>query len=303
MARNVVTEIGRFAFGGGRFSNQTLPFESASELMAFEGLVKEIAKALYRRQRPDARRLPHRFEERLGLSFRRLEGGSVVVPIEPTAVGIPGADWDAGQSYLEQAITLALDSANAANEDRKLPVGFPREALALVENFGRTLHADEYFEISDTRGGQCHYTLQTRQALLARATAHWEDAADISGFVTEVSIRRRQFTLETLSGTAVVVSFDPEQEAAVIEALAHHADHEVRVVGRGEYALSGLRRVPVVTLIQFPGTTPAAGQPFWQTILERAAAVPVEERGIIPKDGAKNLDAYLYGRPRRPKRA
>lgn len=295
---NEVGEVGRFAFQGGRFANQALPFESLTELVAFEALLKEIARALYRQNNRVARKLPDHFEAGLGLCFRRVEGGSVVVPIEPIAVDIPGPAWAVGQSYLEQALALALEAANAANEDRRLPDGFPRSALSEVENLGRTLHPDEFFDISTPRGERCRYTTQTRQALLERAAEHWEDAVDTAGRVTEVSFRRREFTLDTITGARVVVAFDPDLERAVIDSLAHHADREVRIQGRGEFTPTGLRRVFALSSFRFSDAPRAESKPFWQAILERAAAVPAAELGVIPADGAENMDAYLYGRPR-----
>jgi hypothetical protein len=48
---------------------------------------------------------------------------------------------------------------------------------------------------------------------------------------------------------------------------------------------------------------PEAGQsykPMWEVAAEIRKSVPAEEWAKLPKDGAEQLDRYLYGSPKRP---
>ena len=42
--------------------------------------------------------------------------------------------------------------------------------------------------------------------------------------------------------------------------------------------------------------------PIVDRILERTAAIPKEEFSMFPLDFTENLDHYLYGSPKKPKR-
>ncbi len=39
-------------------------------------------------------------------------------------------------------------------------------------------------------------------------------------------------------------------------------------------------------------------KPIWETVAEMGAAIPDEEWAKVPRDGARNLDHYLYGSPK-----
>ena len=47
-------------------------------------------------------------------------------------------------------------------------------------------------------------------------------------------------------------------------------------------------------------TVEPARPPIWERIAARAAEVPTEESAKLPRDGAAQIDHYLYGHPKRP---
>ena len=50
------------------------------------------------------------------------------------------------------------------------------------------------------------------------------------------------------------------------------------------------------------GTLPlesAPSRPIWDVVLENMKEVPAEQFARLPKDGASQLDHYLYGHPKR----
>ena len=44
----------------------------------------------------------------------------------------------------------------------------------------------------------------------------------------------------------------------------------------------------------------AAHKPIWEVVDELRKSVPPEEFAKLPKDGAEQLDHYIYGSPKRP---
>jgi hypothetical protein len=53
---------------------------------------------------------------------------------------------------------------------------------------------------------------------------------------------------------------------------------------------------PVATKIRAPQVET---RPIWEVILETMADVPESELARLPRDGASEVDHYLYGHPRR----
>jgi hypothetical protein len=43
----------------------------------------------------------------------------------------------------------------------------------------------------------------------------------------------------------------------------------------------------------------AAVRPIWEVVLENMKQLPAEQFARLPKDGASQLDHYLYGHPKR----
>jgi Arc/MetJ-type ribon-helix-helix transcriptional regulator len=49
-----------------------------------------------------------------------------------------------------------------------------------------------------------------------------------------------------------------------------------------------------------PGSPAKTQKPIWEVVDELRKSVPPEEFAKLPKDGAEQLDHYLYGSPKRP---
>jgi Arc/MetJ-type ribon-helix-helix transcriptional regulator len=49
-----------------------------------------------------------------------------------------------------------------------------------------------------------------------------------------------------------------------------------------------------------PGSPAESQKPIWEVVDELRKSVPPEEFAKLPKDGAEQLDHYLYGSPKRP---
>jgi hypothetical protein len=127
---------------------------------------------------------------------------------------------------------------------------------------------------------------------------------ELCGEVRAVDLDDQEFSLRLDDGSQVVAKFTREQEESITQALHEHATCRLRLKGRAELAPSGevVQGVSIDSLSldlakaqqQVPGT-----KPIWEVIAEISASVPDEEWAKLPADGAKNLDHYLYGAPKK----
>lgn len=59
-----------------------------------------------------------------------------------------------------------------------------------------------------------------------------------------------------------------------------------------------LAGAPVVDLAQNEEPQPDR-RPIWEVIVENMKDVPPEDLALLPRDGASQIDHYLYGHPKR----
>jgi hypothetical protein len=68
-----VKELIRIAFKGKRYDGHALDLSALDELVRFQKIVTETAKALWREANQDCERLPPHFEDNIRLCLRRIE--------------------------------------------------------------------------------------------------------------------------------------------------------------------------------------------------------------------------------------
>lgn len=299
-------------FHGGRFEDAAgfLEIDALPELMAFKKLVVETAKGLWRARNPQRERLPRYFEDGIQLFFREVGKGSACVPIERAC---PALDEDVlglnAEDDVDSAVILINDCIEAGNTpgDPALPDRFPRQALGLFEEFGRTLQSDEGIEFTNLGSRRAaDYTLRTREVLLTRVRFGYEDSIDLIGEVRAASLRLAgggEFTISLEHGGKAEGVFSDEHEAEVTKALHEHRSVRLRVRGTGQFGTDGsLRRIKSGASIEIvakgePVFDPSA-RPIWEIVAEIGRSAPPEAWAKVPTDGARNLDHYLYGHPK-----
>jgi hypothetical protein len=294
-------EVAQFSFEGPRFESHAVLVESLDELAAFQALVREIGRWLYQRDNPGRKRVPSHFDQSLALRVRTVRAGSALVPLEAADPATDVPLGLAGLTYLERSLSLAVAACNAANEGRSLPPEFPRSALAIIDEFGKTLRPDEAFLLRTPRSEQCRYSIATRQTLLAYARQGYEDEVDLSGRVVAVDVERRSFIVHADDGSLATAELPAELEAQAIAALREHAERRVRVRGRGHFGASGdLRRIAPVDALEDVASGRGEGRPpIGEILAQIGEELPSEALDELPTDLASNLDHYLYGAPRR----
>lgn len=297
------TEVIRLAFKGERFRDHALNLAAITELGAFQSLVSDAAKALWRQKNPDRRRLPAHFEERVTLCLRTIEEGSAVAPLE-----VYVRDEDPAQQQFiptepveaQQAVELVRDVYAASEADRTLPNGVTRDLLPGFAKWGQSLRADEEIEMRLPKSPPARTKPSIRERLRALMMTPYTDQVKITGEVLAVDLRRSRFQLWPNDSSSVEVAFTDNQEAEVTDALKNHKARCVRVSGMGEYSPEGrlLRINPIgeMRILPIQGDLfDRSARPIWDELAELAAQVPDEEWEKLPDDLTSNLDHYIYG--------
>ena len=294
-------EVVKLAFRGQRFHDHALDLGAIGELGQFQKLVAETAKTLWRAAHPDRERLPKEFQERTRLCLRKIEEGSAVAPLEIFIEGPQQRElFEPEPTEIEEAIGLAHDVFRAAETGRPLPQNFPRSLVSEYERWGQALAQDEAIEVITVGKQPARVTSSSRSRLAAFIEASHEDRVDITGEVLEADVRQGRFQIWLDESTSATVTFSPEQETDVTNALRDHRTLRLRVMGRGEFSAQGeLLRIAHVDQLQTQpvGEVPydATARPIEDVLTELAAEIPQEDWNRLPPDLTDNLDHYLYG--------
>ena len=105
-------------------------------------------------------------------------------------------------------------------------------------------------------------------------------------------------------GTRVRGKFSRAQETIITRALREHARRRVHLRGRGEYQRNGrLKRVVSVKQLRVKPAREKrfdkTARPIWEVLEELGKSIPKKDWAKVPRDGAQNLDHYLYGHAKR----
>jgi hypothetical protein len=297
-------EVVTLTFKGNRFRDHALDLTALAELSQFQRLVAETAKALWRSANPDRERLPRHFEDRTRLCLRRIEEGSAVAPLE-VFIEEPQLElYEPEPKEIDEAVALAADVFRALEQDESLPERFPRSLIPEYVKLGQALATDESIEIAACNGTLTRLTVASRSRLAPFSEPVHEGSVDVTGEVLEADVRQRRFQLWFDERTSTTVSFSPEQEEQVTDALRGHRTRRLCVKGRGETSAQGrvMRVTTVEELHLLPiGEPPydSSAPPIEDVLAALAAEVPREEWNKLPEDLTDNLDHYLYGLPKR----
>jgi len=305
MAKKIV-ELVSHTFRGGRFDDHCLDVDVLPELVAYKTILVETAKELWRGNNPGRQRLPRNFEESLRLKFREVRDNCATVPLmREIEVEDQGALFDPDPDELDQAVDLVAKVVDAVEHDTLIPPEFPKGLLSRFNDYGKTLEDGESFE-QKPRNWQTavSYTSQTRDRISELTYQDYEDSIDYCGEAHAADLDGR-FAIRLQDGTKVPGNFSQDQESLITEALKEHSTQHLRIKGRAEFwgANGKIKRITAVDSmsLQPAGEVPfdPHARPIWDEISELAASIPDEEWAKVPTDGARNLDHYLYGHPKR----
>jgi hypothetical protein len=293
-------------FDGPRFADHGLDVDVLGEIIAYKRLLQETAKELWRRKHPARQRLPKNFDMDISLKFFTLEPGSTEVPLERSSVaaGTPRLPFE---DELDDAAILLENSIRSAGESGALPKDLPRNVVPLFQDFGKTLRPDECMIIfSGKRSLGARYDDRAKKQIMSWASVTYRDAIDLTGEVRGTDLDGLKFTLRLANGRKVPGRFEPEQEAAVLEALGDHASRRLRVIGEGDFSpedgnLQQIAAVDRVELIEPESPAPHLS-PIWERLALIGAGVPDNAWNDVPTDLAASVDEYLYGKKAKDQR-
>jgi len=222
-------------FVGPRFDQSTLPLSAAKDLAAYEELVLELAKHLFRQKQQDRLRLPKGFANEFSLHLEKIDDGSA----KPSLVAmVAGALLF---SNLPVEITEAKDLINeviAVEEGQPFPAAFPANLYSYFNRIGRSLKEGEQIEwVPDSPTNKTVLTPAKRIRLASAHRETYEAEADIIGQIEALDAKKMTGILRTIGNDAIPFVFDDPFFADLKEALGNAVMH-ARVRGIGIFDVS-----------------------------------------------------------------
>jgi hypothetical protein len=219
-------------FVGARFDEATLPVEVARDLAAYEVLVVELAKHLYRRGNEGRQRVPRGFDADFHLHIERVDGGSArpMLAVVSAAALMAGG---IGGGYFVQARDLVSECIAAP--DGQLPEAFPRELLGHFNQVGRSLHPGERMELP--RAGAAPAAVLTpdrRKRLVLEADTVYEREIELTGTIAEADWEKSTFRLRQPDGAPVTVPM-PKSFHELARRFGGRERHQAVVRGIGQF--------------------------------------------------------------------
>ena len=219
-------------FIGPRFVANTLPLSAAKDLAAYEELVLELAKHLFRQKQRDRIRVPKGFANDFSLHLERIDDGSAM----PKLVAmIAGAQLF---SSLPPEITEAKDLINlviATEDGQAFPPTFPKDLYSYFNRIGRSLEEGEQIQWTpDSPTNKAVLTPAKRKRLVLANRETYEAEVDVVGFVEELDFRKKTGTLRNLDKDAISFVFDDPFFADLKDALGNQVIH-ARINGIGVF--------------------------------------------------------------------
>jgi hypothetical protein len=218
-------------FVGPRFEEHTLPLSAAKDLAAYEELVLELAKHLFREKQTDRVRLPKGFASDFSLHIEKIEPGSA----KPALVAmVLGSQLFAS---LPAEIIEAKDLINAVmatNDGQAFPANFPKDFYSYFNRIGRSLKEGEKIEWTPDLANKTVLTPANRIRLARAHRETYEAEADVVGLVEELDAKKKTGILRTQSKEAIAFVFGDPFFADLKNALGNSVVH-ARLKGVGVF--------------------------------------------------------------------
>lgn len=220
-----VTPESRLRLTGGRYKAPGYPMEALPELMQYERLVVDVAKALWRRDHPGRVRVPRGFDSVVGLRLTKIVDGSATPVLVRPPAGSESLDFDP-PSLLDSAQDL-IDAAFAQIvASNRLPADFPPDLGGHFLRLGRTLQDDEAIEFGNrANGAVARYTQPIRKRfLLANQSLEFAVDGTVVGQITALDTNDLSLTLTDLAGRKIPAKFADESMTADLKDVFNQVD-------------------------------------------------------------------------------
>jgi len=204
---------------GDRFRDHRLPVHALVELVAYQDLLVEVAKGLYRTANPSRVRLPAGFSRSLQLTLGEVRDGCVTSVLERPVLS-PEPLPSLADDVLGRAQTVVEQAILAAAAGHELPEDFPPAARLYFGRFGRTLRAGDFIQLRAPHApGGVDYTPQVRRRLMPGPTERFLAETEIVGTVTRMDKSSMTAILELDAGGSVACLYEDEHFDVIHAAL------------------------------------------------------------------------------------
>lgn len=190
------------SFTGQRFDEHTLPVEVARDLAAYETLVIELAKHLYKQDHPERERAPKGFAANFRLDIQEIGEGStkpLLALVMSGVLALAGGE----ATHFERARDLIAECVAAP--DGRLPHLFPKELLGHFNQLGRSLRDGETLELPLASTGNAVLTPERRKQLVLAASEEYEREVELQGYIGEVDWEKATFRLRLADNSHTIV--------------------------------------------------------------------------------------------------
>lgn len=295
-------EVVKLTFKGQRFEGHALDADALEEIIQYQKIIAKTAEAQWRTENP-GKYLPRGFDEKVTLYLREIGDGSAEPTLYSRPFGEPGLFENQPHPSVVKAVESTGQAYTAIEHGEPFPEDLPKSLLQELEKLGQKLQDGESMEINQPRKKPARITTQIRTRWREFVESKYEGYVDITGEVLEADVKQGKFQIWK-DGKCTEISFTPDQEDNVVEALKQHKSRKMRVRGNGEHEPDGkLKSIKVVEHMELQtiGDIPydETARPIEEILIELASEIPAEEWKKIPSDASYNLDHYLYGSPKK----
>lgn len=236
-------EFSKPTFEGKRFDSHTLPLEAAEDLIAYERLIRELAKHLYLHENPTRQRVPKGFDKDFQLHLERLDPGSTKPVLGLIAAGALAIT--SGASYFTEARDVVAECI--ASEPDQLPSKFPKHLLKHFNYFGKSLRADESLTLASPTSTSAKLTSDRRKKLVLAANKVYEKEIQLEGMLDAPNFDKGEFLLRLLDGSTAVCPL-PEEYHDEARSIVGIERHLLTIKGTGTFdAWENLKKVLEIT--------------------------------------------------------
>lgn len=219
-------------FVGPRFAGHTLPLSAAKDLAAYEELVLELAKHLFRQKNQDRVRLPKGFASGFSLHIERIDDGSAKPAL--VAMMLAGQLFSDPPAEITEAKDL-INSVIATEATQPFPAAFPKDYYSYFNRIGRSLEEGEYIEwLPDSPTNKTVLTPTKRKRLVLAHRETYEAEVNVVGLVEVLNTNQKTGVLRALERDPVAFVYDDPFFNDLKGALGLKAEY-VRVLGVGEF--------------------------------------------------------------------
>jgi hypothetical protein len=220
-------------FVGARFEEHTLPISAAKDLAAYEELVLELAKHLFR-ERYKARRLPKGFANDFSLHISEIDPGSAKPKLVAMMIGAQlSLSLPAEITEAKELINAVISTAVGT----PLPPRFPKDFYSYFNRIGRSLKDGEKIEWTPDLEEKTTLTPDGRIRLARAYRETYQAEMTFVGLVEELDAKRKSGVLRSAKNEAITF-FYSKPFFADLKAALGDSRISARVIGVGVFDMS-----------------------------------------------------------------